>query len=84
MSSSATSSCRASGGAELVPKLREQRPNVPVLLISGYTFDTRLADELSDEAFLQKPFAPSALLDRVRELLRRRGLRAIRFPGRGG
>ena len=58
------------GGAELVDRLRVVRPGVLVLFMSGYT-----AEELADRgveataAFLPKPFAPAALVERVREML---------------
>jgi len=58
-------------GAELARRLRELRPAVPVLYISGYT-----ADALTDRhslgpgiELLEKPFGPETLLRRVRAIL---------------
>lgn len=58
------------GGIELAHRLEHLHPDVPVLLMSGYT----AADELrylATRDFLQKPFAPADLAARVRELLDR-------------
>jgi CheY-like chemotaxis protein len=59
------------GGPELIRRLRAQRPDLPVLLMSGYTDDATLRRGLarSDEAFLEKPFVPATLARKVRELL---------------
>jgi PAS domain S-box-containing protein len=60
-------------GPDLVARARRQRPDLPVLLLSGFT-----ADEVSTagespgdphRAFLQKPFTPDALAIAVEELL---------------
>jgi len=54
-------------GKELATRVRQRRPDLPVLLISGYPrADLRL--EVGDE-FLQKPFGPELLLTRVRRIL---------------
>jgi CheY-like chemotaxis protein len=56
------------------PQLRERllalRPGVPVLFVSGYA-DRDLAGVTDGDgvAFLQKPFSPAALAERVRALL---------------
>jgi CheY-like chemotaxis protein len=59
------------GGPELVRRLRALRPDLRVLLMSGYTDDATLRRGFSrqDEAFLEKPFTPAALAQRVRSLL---------------
>jgi CheY-like chemotaxis protein len=59
------------GGPELVRRLRAIRPDLPVLLMSGYTDDATLRKGFSrsDEAFLEKPFSPGELAQRVRKLL---------------
>jgi CheY-like chemotaxis protein len=58
-------------GSELVQHVRSLRPDLPVLFMSGYTdralVHQRLRD--ADAAFLQKPFTPSLLAAKVRELL---------------
>jgi PAS domain S-box-containing protein len=51
-------------GETLAAHLRTERPDVPVLYISGYT------DSVAVEPFLQKPFAPDQLLREVGNLLR--------------
>jgi len=68
-------------GPELAKRLIEQRPALATLFMSGYT-DDALGDTSSFRVpvdFIQKPFSPSALAARVREMLdRRRGTRAER------
>jgi hypothetical protein len=59
------------GGTELATKLRKARPNIRILLSSGYT-EERLADEFNpfaDALFLPKPFTLAGLLAKVRETL---------------
>ncbi|MGH9374423.1 MAG: ATP-binding protein [Vicinamibacterales bacterium] len=57
-------------GPELARQLRTYAPRVRVLFMSGYTGDA-LQDEadFGDGAFIQKPFASKALLERIRSLL---------------
>jgi CheY-like chemotaxis protein len=61
------------GGRALAAELRVFRPEVPILLTSGYMEDetVTLASSEAGLAFLQKPFTPEALLLRVQELLSR-------------
>ncbi len=54
-------------GRELAKRIREHRPSLPVLFISGYAPEGR-AQPGAD--LLSKPFTPEALLARVREALR--------------
>jgi len=60
-------------GPELVRILRQERPNLAALYVSGYAgealHDYGLAQ---DDAFLQKPYMPNVLIARIRELLARR------------
>jgi PAS domain S-box-containing protein len=57
-------------GRALARSLRAARPWLRVLLISGYPAGEVDAEVGADvDAFLQKPFEPSALMRRVRELL---------------
>ena len=69
-------------GPELAKRLLEQRPTIATLFMSGYMDDALGDDALSFRVpvdFIQKPFSPSALAARVREMLdRRRGTRAER------
>ena len=58
-------------GSEMASQLLLERPGTRVLFVSGYAndvLDARGGLEPSTE-YLQKPFTPSVLLDRVRELL---------------
>ncbi len=61
-------------GRELAARMRELRPSLPVLYMSGYADKAVLHNGFLEEgaAFLEKPFSKSALLARVGELLRRR------------
>ncbi len=58
-------------GPDLAMLLRKERPDLPVLLLSGYS-DSQIgltAEEGPSTAFLAKPFAPRELVAAVRELL---------------
>jgi CheY-like chemotaxis protein len=55
-------------GRELAERLRGVRPDTKVLFISGYT-DEAMRDGGAGVNFLQKPFTPPALAQRIRELL---------------
>jgi two-component system cell cycle sensor histidine kinase/response regulator CckA len=58
-------------GRELAERLAAQRPGLLVLYMSGYTGDAIVHQGRlePDTAFLQKPFAPDALLRQIREVL---------------
>ncbi len=58
-------------GPELAQRLRDQRPDLRVLFMSGYTDDATLRHGVlrSEVFFLQKPFTPEVLARRVRETL---------------
>jgi len=58
-------------GPELVDRVRQRRPEVAVLYVSGYTDDPRIA-ERPGAGFLQKPFSVADLVRAVRERLDRR------------
>jgi len=60
-------------GPELAKRLRALRPALPVLYVSGYNEDACLATEGPDGAYhlLSKPFTPTALAAKVRELIKR-------------
>jgi CheY-like chemotaxis protein len=58
------------GGETLGNRLRVERPEVPILYISGYT------DSIAVSPFLPKPFAPDALLRSVAATLQTAGERA--------
>ena len=59
-------------GQELVAKLRQQNSELRLLLISGYHNPKDAKPDLSVE-LIRKPFASSALIERVREVLDRKG-----------
>jgi len=57
-------------GVELARRVVAERPLTPVLYMSGYADDVlRHEHALPGAAFLQKPFAPETLIERVREML---------------
>jgi signal transduction histidine kinase len=62
-------------GGDVARLLTELRPQLRVLYVSGYTDDPELRRGISESEveFLSKPFAPSGLVSRVREVLVRRG-----------
>jgi two-component system, cell cycle sensor histidine kinase and response regulator CckA len=58
-------------GRQLVEALRAKRPDIKVLLVSGYTDDVLLGHGIVDaqHELLQKPFSPSMLARTVRSVL---------------
>jgi PAS domain S-box-containing protein len=56
------------GGGELVRRMRELLPELPVLLMSGYS-EELVAAEHPDHPFLAKPFTPAELAEAVRRVL---------------
>jgi PAS domain S-box-containing protein len=59
-------------GAELSRRVREVRPQIKVLYMSGYA-DRALLNDLESQGvtqILEKPFTPDSLIQRLRELLR--------------
>jgi PAS domain S-box-containing protein len=58
------------GGGELARRLAGERPEVPVLFMSGYTDDEVAQRGLgTEQGFLQKPFTSDGLARKVREVL---------------
>ena len=58
-------------GAELAKRLTAKNPNIKVLFMSGYIGDDVLRQGIQEKEvpFLQKPFAPLTLAQKVREIL---------------
>ncbi len=58
-------------GSEALDKLRQMRPDLPVVLTSGYSdiADADIAGGGTRSVFLAKPFRPSELLDALFEVL---------------
>ncbi|HEU4649146.1 MAG TPA: PAS domain S-box protein [Gemmatimonadales bacterium] len=59
------------GGRELAGQLARSYPDIPVIWISGFSFDTLGPDfaYIERHSFLQKPVQPGALLDAVHALV---------------
>jgi DNA-binding NarL/FixJ family response regulator len=58
-------------GRMVAEQIRESHPETKVLYVSGHTNDNVLRTGVLHDAvqFLQKPFAPEAITQRVREIL---------------
>jgi DNA-binding NtrC family response regulator len=58
-------------GLEVAEKLFARRPDIKVLFMSGYADNAMIqkATSARNANFLQKPFAPAALVAKVREIL---------------
>jgi PAS domain S-box-containing protein len=58
-------------GRELAEQILTLKIHIKVLFMSGYTDDLTLAQTTTDHqsAFIQKPFTPSKLIEKVRQLL---------------
>ena len=60
-------------GGQLAKQLREQKPDLKIVYISGYSPETAGSNLLplheASPHFLQKPFKPELLLQMVRECL---------------
>ncbi len=74
------------GGDQVLGELRRRRPDIPVLLCSGYSQD-EMRDRFSPEdlaMFLQKPYAFDVFRARLRELCEREPRAATHIHPRGG
>jgi len=60
-------------GRQLAEELRRRQPGLRVLFMSGYTDDVVVRHGLVEpvDAFIQKPFSPEAIAQKVREMLDR-------------
>jgi PAS domain S-box-containing protein len=58
------------GGRETADRLRQRRPGLPVLYVSGFVADAAVVEDgKSGSDFLPKPFLPDTLLRKVKEML---------------
>jgi YesN/AraC family two-component response regulator len=59
-------------GLDLLQKLKEKRPDMPVVVISGYALDEEGNDILSSQAdgFLNKPFKMSDIENLLNQVVR--------------
>ncbi|MHA1520731.1 MAG: PAS domain S-box protein [Promethearchaeota archaeon] len=59
------------GGKELAEKFRDRYPSSKILFMSGYTDDLAMISDIAEKslAFLQKPFTPLTLLQKIRFVL---------------
>ncbi len=59
------------GGPQLALRIASLRPGIKTLFLSGYTDDTVVRHGVlhAEVAFLQKPFSPTMLAQKVREVL---------------
>ena len=62
-------------GIYLMQKVKEQWPDVPVIVMSGYpTPDTITdGDKMGAAAFIAKPFTPDELLETIRQVIQKEG-----------
>jgi CheY-like chemotaxis protein len=58
------------GGRELVVRLRAERPDTPVVFVSGYADQGAHVPSGPHEAFVEKPFTSDALLEALAGVLR--------------
>jgi CheY-like chemotaxis protein len=59
------------GGHELLPLIRERRPDMKILLTSGYNESEarRLCGPCAGTAFIQKPYTAQKLIEKIREMV---------------
>ena len=58
-------------GRDLASRLRESRPDLPVIFMSGYAGEVSDRHTLDGDPLLGKPFSPASLVSRVRAVLDR-------------
>jgi len=67
------------GGKAVAEALRAQRPDLPIIFMSGQPFDVVPGELLKGEraVFLQKPFKPQEVARKVREILDKRSRKPV-------
>ncbi len=67
------------GGKELADNLKSVLPQIPLIYMSGYTYNADIIGDLagSEIHFIQKPFTPHVLSKKVREVLDRKQANAL-------
>jgi two-component system, cell cycle sensor histidine kinase and response regulator CckA len=72
-------------GHQLVQALREVLPEVAVLYVSGYAPEALRARGIpvSESSFLEKPFAPADLIEKLHSVLERQKARSVHAPRTG-
>ena len=58
-------------GMSLLRTARDERPSMPVMIISAYTSDATIKEsmELGCKAYIKKPFKVNDVLDQIAKLL---------------
>ena len=71
-----------SNGREVARQVQRQHPEAKVLYMSGYAFHTMLDRGVLEPgaSFIQKPFTPAQLVEKIREVLDGTRVRAIAAP----
>lgn len=59
-------------GMYLMQEIKKQRPEIPIIVMSGYPTDETVADgvRMGAAQFIPKPFTPDELLRSVRQVLK--------------
>ncbi len=58
------------GGVALIAELRKQKADLHILCMTGYTKDEVIdSDGVQNAHFIEKPFTPNVLLERVENIL---------------
>ncbi len=72
-------------GVEIAERLRSKRPEIQVLLMSGYSEYSHGSKQSTGSGMqmLQKPFSLESLIVRVREILREKKIVVMKSPERG-
>ena len=59
-------------GFELAKWIHEHKPDIPVILASGYSGKTNMAAEMCGAEFLRKPFDFDNVVEKIRETIARK------------